>query len=1185
MLCAYCKKVYAHASHQRNCILGPGARGHAPVADWPARTPPQAPPQQGPGSSSATAAADGGRLDVKELAGLLRDCSSEQLFRPATTCRDLPGGKQVQKWYDLMNEVFRAYPAAKTAGGDALEDWFKLFSVLPRIVFGPETDRNGHAASGELVRQRLSDIMVAVGAFKESLALPEKVRPPPWSGVQQQQQHQQHQHQHQHDEESGGARLSKQQIRQVTKLMVSGNVSRAAEVLSGAMAPITKTRAMADQLRQQFPTAVPAEASIGQGEQDTAGFDDMLHPAPVFTVEDIGDAIKNLAPGTSTGLLGWRVEYINHADINDGVVKLLVPVFNDIAAGNLPVSVKPYFMGGRLVPIPKEGRPEDLRSLGVGDLFPKLVAQAMLGRSTIKNRISELFLQHRQFGVGVAAGAETLIHTIRALLQGGGTPTGSAASDDLASDAPVADSGEEPVLLKVDFVNAYNTMSRVLIRRMLLQYFPEFVRIFDARYPLRTPGPRVCVDGIVDDADGPSFWFDMLTGVQQGDPFGPFFFALGLLCIFQQMQTSLGVGAGASVCFSGAFLDDVFLVGTPTNVKRVAEAFIAACNTTGSGMGANLSKFALYPDSADVTRVMGPRAAPDAGDNQAQQSSGPGVINWAKVKRVPASEGVKVLGAPVGDPGWCSRFWIDNFNKGFRPLLDHLPLLPSRQDRLLILRHCVVTKSMFMLRTTHPNVVFEAAELIDYAVRDILLTMLPTYHHGGQPHLTPEMILQSRLPLRKAGLGLHSAQRVRKVAFISSFVDAVRTASSLKIPAVTQALQLMFENGVTAAADGYAELEAAGEGLRQSSVLEMVQQLKVDWEAAVADGLITRAAVAYRLRDLPTTFAQVLDSTTRKLQHKLVGILQRIDYGRLSASITKKGCAQISAWFKSVSSKGAMDLFSAFPTEPALRVPNKPFALKLATALGSSAMLDHYAKPAGNCPATCRNGRNHVFNCRKGGSHIARHDLVKKEVHQMVRAAGLSVSLEPRAQHEGMGKGAPDMEVRGFPTADRNSFFEVSIVNPCQHSLVASAAVRPLSAAAEIESRKCNKYAKEVERNHRLFFPTIIETTGALGPCLIHLLKSIEECATANNGPYRPKRTGWASPSFRMYWRQRISVALALGAYGVAERIAHDCVPELGNGRGWEAHAHRSAHPRPSAAVQSQASNQAGSAASSAGSA
>ncbi len=76
----------------------------------------------------------------------------------------------------------------------------------------------------------------------------------------------------------------------------------------------------------------------------------------------------------------------------------------------------------------------------------------------------------------------------------------------------------------------------------------------------------------------------------------------------------------------------------------------------------------------------------------------------------------------------------------------------------------------------------------------------------------------------------------------------------------------------------------------------------------------------------------------------------------------------------------------------------------------------------------------------------------------------------------------------------------------------------------------------------------IVETTGALGQGLVWMIKSCEKEAARLDPDYHglPVSATWAANSFQAYWRQRLSIAVAEGAYIMASKLDASCVRRTG---------------------------------------
>jgi len=118
-------------------------------------------------------------------------------------------------------------------------------------------------------------------------------------------------------------------------------------------------------------------------------------------------------------------------------------------------------------------------------------------------------------------------------------------------------------IAEIDFTNAFNTVERSAIAEAVDHYFPHLNTWFELCYgkpshllvknqrPIRSE-----------------------RGVQQGDPLGPFLFALAL-------QPALEKAAENGDCYVVAYLDDVYICGRPESVASAAQRLIDTAAKAG----------------------------------------------------------------------------------------------------------------------------------------------------------------------------------------------------------------------------------------------------------------------------------------------------------------------------------------------------------------------------------------------------------------------------------------------------------------------------------------------------------------------------------------------------------------------------------------------------------------------------
>ena len=114
----------------------------------------------------------------------------------------------------------------------------------------------------------------------------------------------------------------------------------------------------------------------------------------------------------------------------------LAAVTNLLAAGQACAAVAPYLAGARLVAVPKPAG--GIRPIAIGETLRRLVGKCLM--STVRDDARNHFWPE-QAGVTVPAGAECLVHAVRGWLRR-------------------HEDAQDRVLVKLDFANAFNLVSR-----------------------------------------------------------------------------------------------------------------------------------------------------------------------------------------------------------------------------------------------------------------------------------------------------------------------------------------------------------------------------------------------------------------------------------------------------------------------------------------------------------------------------------------------------------------------------------------------------------------------------------------------------------------------------------------------------------------------------------------------------
>ena len=292
------------------------------------------------------------------------------------------------------------------------------------------------------------------------------------------------------------------------------------------------------------------------------------YPPPTAPVEEFPslqlpmdfDVIKhiwNFPKGTACGPSGLRIEHLQEAcgsPLPTSLHSTFRMFLNVLLTGTLPPETSPYFAGASLVALRKTrpDEPLDVRPIAVGEVFRRLVGKCVCHITSQKARE---ILQPAQFGVACPLGTEKVVHQIHDLI------SEHWDNDDFA-------------FMKVDYKNAFNSVSRQLVINECQKHFPELI-----------PWVMYCY------GRHPKLWhssgiFLSACGVQQGDPLGPLLFALALRALVNE------IGNVEGVISNKWYLDDGMIAGTKAAVQRVLSMMQTA--TVSNGLSLNLAKCELF---------------------------------------------------------------------------------------------------------------------------------------------------------------------------------------------------------------------------------------------------------------------------------------------------------------------------------------------------------------------------------------------------------------------------------------------------------------------------------------------------------------------------------------------------------------------------------------------------------------
>ena len=323
-----------------------------------------------------------------------------------------------------------------------------------------------------------------------------------------------------------------------------------------------------------------------------------------------------------------------------------------------------------------------------------------------------------QVGVAVPGGAEKAIHTVRAWYRR-------------------HCNSSQKVALKLDFSNAFNTVSRTAVLSAISEHFPSLSRW--ATWCYQRPTRLQFADWVVESK----------AGVQQGDPLGPLLFAAAIHPLAQDLRN-----AGLDIAIH--YLDDGILAGEVTAVSRALR--LVEARAADIGLTLNLAKCELVAvGTVDLAALHC-----HFHDSLLRDTHGAG-----KVQR-----NFELLGAAIGDESFVRNHTADRAAKA-GDLFDALGVMEDPQVALRLLRACAGFARMLHSMRCNPA----AAQTIALDMFDGMLRR--SFGEFTGLHLTTEQWLQASLGLAHGGLGLRSTSKHSTAAFLASWASTLSSAAEL----------------------------------------------------------------------------------------------------------------------------------------------------------------------------------------------------------------------------------------------------------------------------------------------------------------------------------------------------------------------------------------------------------------------
>jgi len=743
----------------------------------------------------------------------------------------------------------------------------------------------------------------------------------------------------------------------------------------------------------------------------------------------------------------------------------------------IPADARPFVYGATLSGLSKPNG--GLRPIAVGEMFSRVIGKAIAHHH--KDIFTSFFLQHNQLGVSVPAGAETIVHATRCALQSPGS-----------------------VSLQLDFKNAFNSLSRRLILQQLRLYFPHLIPYFLARYGQHTKLPLATAP--------PGFSIDSRTGVQQGDPMGPFFFALGLTAVTAPLFAEAASDSNHPLHRTSflCLLDDITIAGQPENVASVANLLMEAAESTSSGLKLNSDKCVAWSFSISAA-------------DRASWSSSSLVSRFfslapsSDVCFPPCEKGIKLLGSYIGPSSFVKETLSSAVQTHTPVVADRLMLLDSLQMRILLLRHCADKKFSTLWRTVPPSLSHDAACLFDDLISGALrrcqdFGFIPGPDAARLQYDHWRSII--RLPLRLGGMALGSSSMVAPLAYVGSLADASRLILSSPM---FSSIQPAFHEWLNPSVSSNS-LPCEAREVLNSFHRDIQHHRGFPGQSSFANDVLSDSTL------LPVVPSH-LPTAQRKLQQRLCTLSFEMTDNALRGSVSRELRAQLLSQRCPV----ARGLMSAIPSCPELTAPNDVFGTflfhyqcmhligdpQICCSCSSSSLRSSEAEPFRAEPA------KHASSCCIGDAFTVRHHqgcmgvkAVLDWIPNVITHPRFSVNVPEEN---------PDFDCYNLERG-KHGFVEYSVVDHLQDAHVNISASTAGHAAEARDTTKRAKYGPLCLSSGRVLYTASQEASGRVSAGYSKLIElAVTRHNRADFDAIAPTRT-WASDSLRAYLQQVIAL-------------------------------------------------------------
>jgi hypothetical protein len=630
---------------------------------------------------------------------------------------------------------------------------------------------------------------------------------------------------------------------------------------------------------------------------------------------------------------------------------------------------------------------------------------------------------------------------------------------------------KDNVLEKNDVKNAFGSIHRPKMFQTLfaMKQFKSIWRLSHMTY-----GAPNCV--VVGLPDGSFATIPVERGGLQGDPIYPF-----LYCLTVQPAYLEALSVAGDRVVGKAVMDDFQVVGLQHDTKNVIARYGELIGPLGLSLAPNKSKIVLHPalpeslsqipfqsqpplahpmhptsTSSSSLLLSSPPFAPQRPSSFSptsspfsssvplsfpplsdqmpslpqhrisDQSVQPAMPPSSLFSDTLGQDGVNQLGTRFGPRSPMDVQWMDKMVDSVIHLIEriisiHLP----RQVALLILRFCVISKLIYIMRTMPPDIISPALIRLDQAVLKGFCEMFDI----EPENMSHEHLIQLALPVKRGGFGLPRCEHLAPICFVSAM------------------------HNVAMASDGQPNQPL----YMQSQYDKFVRELKFC-------GL-----------EVPDP----RDNSAEKLQHQLTDQLMAKKYDELFELVSDMGKARL----MSLSQKHTGSVLTSIPKAAVFRLTDREMTDYVHLRLGKSLSQSHFPDVRDSCGACGEQFKNsdeekflHALCCTKmkRTTQLLRHNSVQNQIASSVKDISYHVTNAPRFDGN-----IPDMEIY-FTDNHIPLLVEVSITHPASPTNISKfhSHLYPLASSKNREREKISKY----QRFGQTVCPAVMESYGAIGP-------------------------------------------------------------------------------------------------------